>query len=108
MKLFMFTAIIFTMASTTVTARTCRNNMEVCAIQYDEMYDYCSCSNGGCIKDDPYKVAVPGMSVFTCQQISDFNICGQSQFVMKDPAYQINCRCRDGRYKVVHGGIKCE
>nr|ATF27507.1 conotoxin [Conus andremenezi] len=110
MMLFMFAAIIFTMASTTVTAETCTSDKRVCAWQGQN--DTCSCSNSNsCTRDDAHKVVVTmtqgGQSFFTCKKISDFSACDGSQSVMNSGMSQLNCRCSGDTYKIENGVVVC-
>nr|UMA82334.1 conotoxin precursor Cerm08 [Conus ebraeus] len=110
MMLFMFAAIIFTMASTTVTADTCASAKSVCA--WGGQGESCSCSAPHtCTQDDAHKVEVnmgEGVqALYTCKQISDFNVCTGTDAVMDAQFSQLNCRCSSNTYIIQNSAVVC-
>nr|B0L0Y6.1 RecName: Full=Putative conotoxin; Flags: Precursor [Conus caracteristicus]ABQ00573.1 unknown precursor [Conus caracteristicus] len=107
MKLFMFAAIIFTMASTTVRAEQCANNRKVCT--WDGQGDTnCDCIGTACHEDDAHKVSVAGSAFYTCQPISAFRVCDGSEDVMDAGFSELYCRCSGGSYTISNGEVVCD
>nr|AXL95456.1 conotoxin-like precursor unassigned superfamily 08 [Conus ermineus] len=111
MMLFMFAAIIFTMASTTVIEDMCENGgQSVCA--WKGMGEMCICPDPySCVQSDAYKAEVTLVNrtetFYTCQQISDFSLCAASDPAMQGQLQQLNCRCSNGIYVLGVGAIVC-
>nr|UMA83922.1 conotoxin precursor Cerm08 [Conus judaeus] len=110
MMLFMFAAIIFTMASATVTLDTCASAKGVCA--WAGQGESCSCSaTHSCTQDDAHKVEVNMeggvQALYTCQQISDFDVCTGTGAVMPADWSQLNCRCSSNKYTLENGAVVC-
>nr|AXL95466.1 conotoxin-like precursor unassigned superfamily 08 [Conus ermineus] len=109
MKLFMFTAIIFTMASTTVTETTCENDKKACGMVLGNLRDtHCDCaSTGNCIFHPAHKITVDDTLFYTCRKNSDFDICDGSQPVMNAALTQLNCRCPGAAYTFEGSDVIC-
>nr|DAZ86569.1 TPA_inf: conotoxin precursor Cerm08 [Conus judaeus] len=109
MMLFMFAAIIFTMASTTVSLDTCANAKKVCRAVVDGRTDeICDCDGipGGCIMDDRHKFFFSKSTLYTCP-VSAFRICDGSETVFQAKFPQFNCRCASNVYRGVNNKAVC-
>nr|DAZ86917.1 TPA_inf: conotoxin precursor Cerm08 [Conus judaeus] len=106
MMLFMFAAIIFTMASTTVTAEQCASNQNVCKWAEQEGQN-CDCIGTPCITDNAHKVSIADSAFYTCQLISAFRDCAESEVVADGEFSQLNCKCSSGTYVINNGAVVC-
>nr|DAZ86920.1 TPA_inf: conotoxin precursor Cerm08 [Conus judaeus] len=110
MMLFMFAAIIFTMASTTVSLKTCANEKKVCvAFIADRMDDICNCPGipRGCTLKDDHAFYLYTSEYYTCQPVLDFHICNGSEPVFQGENTQFNCRCASNVYIVENYEVVC-
>nr|DAZ86921.1 TPA_inf: conotoxin precursor Cerm08 [Conus judaeus] len=110
MMLFMFAAIIFTMASTTVSLKTCANEKKVCvAFIADRMDDICNCPGipRGCTLKDDHAFYLYTSEYYTCQPVLDFSVCQGTERVFVPANAQFNCRCNPHEYKVENTKIVC-
>nr|UMA82620.1 conotoxin precursor Cerm08 [Conus ebraeus] len=111
MMLFMFAAIIFTMASTAVTLDTCVSAESVCTWE-GQAEPGCNCSAPHtCTKDDDHKIEVTlaegTQAIYTCKKISDFTGCSETGDVMATDFSQLNCRCSSNKYAIENGTVVC-